>query len=115
MFNDKFGLTQAVLNGRKTQTRRIVPQSIVDKYEAMFDPTLIDAARYDVGEVVAVAQSYCDIADYLEDCRNATCAGHYEKQIEKASWYVNAMYHPGFRNKMFVESERMIHKIGSVK
>ena len=23
MFNDKYGLTQAVLNGRKTQTRRI--------------------------------------------------------------------------------------------
>lgn len=24
MFNDKYGLTQAVLEGRKTQTRRIV-------------------------------------------------------------------------------------------
>lgn len=24
MFNDKYGLTQAVLNGRKTQTRRII-------------------------------------------------------------------------------------------
>lgn len=25
MFNDKCGLTQAVLEGRKTQTRRIIP------------------------------------------------------------------------------------------
>lgn len=25
MFNDKYGLTQAVLEGRKTQTRRIIP------------------------------------------------------------------------------------------
>lgn len=25
MFNDRYGLTQAVLNGRKTMTRRIIP------------------------------------------------------------------------------------------
>ena len=31
MFNDKFGLTKAVLEGRKTQTRRIVPQSAIKK------------------------------------------------------------------------------------
>lgn len=27
MFNDKYGLTQAVLDGRKTQTRRVVSQN----------------------------------------------------------------------------------------
>lgn len=26
MFNDKYGLTQAVLEGRKTVTRRIIPR-----------------------------------------------------------------------------------------
>ena len=26
MFNDKYGLTKAVLDGRKTQTRRFVPK-----------------------------------------------------------------------------------------
>lgn len=31
MFNDKFLLTKAVLDGRKTQTRRVVPQSEMDK------------------------------------------------------------------------------------
>lgn len=65
MFNDKYGLTQAVIDGRKTMTRRIVPQSVVDyyTYEAE-DPTMIDAARYWVGEIVAVAQAYKDIPKY---------------------------------------------------
>lgn len=32
MFNDQYGLTQAVLDGRKTQTRRIItPQPTYDK------------------------------------------------------------------------------------
>ncbi len=32
MFNDRFGLTQAVIEGRKTQTRRIVkPQPVLDE------------------------------------------------------------------------------------
>lgn len=30
MFNDKFGLTQAVLEGRKTQTRRIIKDKKLD-------------------------------------------------------------------------------------
>ena len=61
MFNDRYGLTKAVLEGRKTQTRRIIPNHIVEKYEQMFDPTLIDAARYEYEEIVAVAQSLCDV------------------------------------------------------
>lgn len=36
MFNDKFGLTQAVLDGRKTQTRRIIkPQPEVSERMGM--------------------------------------------------------------------------------
>lgn len=30
LFNDKYGLTQAVLEGRKTQTRRIIKFNAVD-------------------------------------------------------------------------------------
>lgn len=30
MFNDRWGLTQAVLDGRKTVTRRLIPQSVLD-------------------------------------------------------------------------------------
>ena len=34
MFNDKYGLTQAVLDGRKTMTRRIVPKKLIPIVEA---------------------------------------------------------------------------------
>ena len=129
MFNDKFLLTKAVLEGRKTQTRRIVSQLLIDKYEEWYDDvcsiampsgstieTLRDwllrkHTRYRVGEVVAVAQSYCSIADELENCNNASCAAHYEKNVQKASEYISWMEHPGFNNKMFVAADRMIHQI----
>ena len=129
MFNDKYGLTQAVLEGRKTQTRRIVSQLLIDKYEEWYDDVCSIAmppgstietlrgwllrkhTRYRVGEVVAVAQSYCSIADELENCNNASCAAHYEKNVQKASEYISWMEHPGFNNKMFVAADRMIHQI----
>ena len=129
LFNDNFLLTKAVLEGRKTQTRRIVSQSLIDKYEEWYDDvcsiaipsgstieTLRDwllrkHTRYRVDEVVAVAQSYCSIADELENCNNATCAAHYEKNVQKASEYISWMEHPGFNNKMFVAADMMIHQI----
>ena len=129
MFNDEFSLTQAVIDGRKTQTRRIVSQSLIDKYEEWYDDvcsiampsgstieTLRDwllrkHTRYRVGEMVAVAQSYCSIAEELENCNNATCAAHYEKNVQKASEYISWMEHPGFNNKMFVAADMMIHQI----
>lgn len=47
MFNDKCGLTQAVLEGRKTQTRR----------------SRFKTARYNIGEEIAIAQKYSDITN----------------------------------------------------
>ena len=129
MFNDKICLTQAVIEGRKTQTRRIVPQSLIDKYDEWYDDVCCIARpagstietlrnwllrkhrRYCVGEVVAVAQSYCSIAEELENSNNATCAAHYEKNVQKASEYISWMEHPGFNNKMFVAADMMIHQI----
>ena len=111
MFNDKLCLAQAVLEGRKTQTRRIVPQSVIEKYSMLEDPTIIDDARYDVGEIVAVAQSYSSIVNELEDCNNATCSAHYEKNLEKAADYMSWMGHPGFNNNMFVRANLMPHQI----
>lgn len=125
LFNDKFLLTQAVLEGRKTQTRRIIPKDFFSLTWDKRDDTLVyengtgdfidvrnsKYAQYKVGEVVAVAQSYCSIADELEDLDNATCAAHYEKNIEKAQEYLMLMEHPGFYNKMFVDSSKMIHQI----
>lgn len=46
MFNDKYGLTNAVLSGRKTQTRRIIPQSVVKKaseYQLKYFEATLDA------------------------------------------------------------------------
>lgn len=91
MFNDKYGLTQAVLDGRKTQTRRIViyPRKYkgIDvygffAYRRMSDNAIVELCMYDedeipidegqivpkykVGEIVAVAQSYKTIDDFYQ-------------------------------------------------
>ena len=137
MFSDEFMLTQAVLEGRKTQTRRLIKcrKTFKGEWVAGFNihirpsdkkvvglPCMYDAderefdggeilPKYKVGEVVAVAQSYCSIADELENCNNATCAAHYDKNVQKASEYISWMEHPGFNNKMFVAADMMIHRI----
>ena len=71
MFNDKYGLTEAVIEGRKTMTRRAVQGKYLRIYEDMsrlgrpvypLEEWLIrKAAAYKVGEVIAVAQSYKDL------------------------------------------------------
>ena len=88
MFNDKYGLTQAVLDGRKTMTRRVVKGEIplgnweeTEKY-----------APYQVGEVVAIAQSYKDIYN------DAYHIGLYGRTA-------------GWTNKMYVAAYRMPHHI----
>lgn len=82
MFNDRYGLTEAVLSGRKTQTRRIVPDGTPigcwEETEAK--------ARYKVGEVVAIAQAYKDFGAFCIDSRAMT-------------------------NKKFVKAEYMPHHI----
>ena len=137
MFNDEFMLTKAVLEGRKTQTRRLLtltlhkkadrgnalievsPSKVFfedGKWKFVYDDYVFllpkeNYPKYRVGEVLAVAQSYCSIADELENCNNATCAAHYEKNVQKASEYISWMEHPGFNNKMFVAADMMIHQI----
>lgn len=85
MFNDKYHLTQAVLNGTKTMTRRIIsyPSKFRGENVAGYfvcrrpsgeivevclhdeDERMIDGGqilpKYKVGEVVAIAQSYKDL------------------------------------------------------
>ena len=98
LFNDKYNLTKAVLEGRKTQTRRLIKcrKTFKGEWVAGFNihirpsdkkvvelPCMYDAdesefeggeilPKYDVGEVVAVAQSYCSITEELENSNNAT-------------------------------------------
>lgn len=113
MFSDKYGLTQAVLDGRKTQTRRIVPESIFqssydiddDKRKIWIEDMYGDwhdvrKSKYcfKVGEVVAVAQAYREIAHpndgFLDD--------RYEVKDEYAA---------GWSNKLFVRAALMRHFI----
>lgn len=76
MFNDKCGLTQAVLEGRKTQTRRIaytagrwrdimVRQDLegVNKGKACLfgDGIFLAKSAYKLGETIAIAQKYEDL------------------------------------------------------
>ena len=136
LFNDKLSLTQAVLEGRKTQTRRLLTltlhkktdgDKLIDvfpskvfledgKWKFVYDEYVFllpkeNYPKYRVGEVVAVAQSYCSIADELGNCNNATCVAHYEKNVQKASEYISWMEHPGFNNKLFVAANKMLHQI----
>ena len=118
MFNDKFGLTQAVLEGRKTMTRRIIkcPRTFRGEWVAGFNihrrhsdkkivdwPCMYDAderefdmgeilPKYELGEVVSIAQSYDSFYD-------DSCDPHI---------FPNGV---GWTNKMFVKADLMPHHI----
>ena len=131
MFNDKYGLTKAVLEGKKTQTRRVISDKILDKIKLFQDEyfsasleflkgkDLIEAYMvnypeklpYNVREIVAVAQSYSSIIEELNDPKNATCAEHYVWNQGLSRQCVGMIDHPGFRNKMFVCTDYMPHQI----
>jgi uncharacterized protein YqfB (UPF0267 family) len=85
MFNTKYGLEQAVLNGTKTRTWR------ADK-----EP------RYKIGEIVAIKQCYFDVLNYHKKQNNVTL----EQRI--IAYYSGEK---GWRNKMFTRNEEMPHKI----
>ena len=132
MFNDLYGLTQAVLDGRKTMTRRLIPQStlkkvddfMVDYHNQTLDSlTEIEALNqyffveeigklpYKIGEVIAIAQCYASIVDELEDPKNFVCMEHWESASPKRAHYCSFLHHPGMTNKMFVSADEMPHQI----
>lgn len=126
MFNDKFGLTRAVLEGRKTQTRRVMPQYVIQKavdyqkeyYNGALEKIDLVTALYQLyfverrlkspympGETVAIAQSYKD-AGYDSDkifYRYIKEVDGYKKEL--------ASEQKGWNNKMFVASDLMPHHI----
>lgn len=126
MFNDKYGLTKAVLEGRKTMTRGII------RNLSPFDPRqdwMVRGANengkvnmaifhnetykysiyphYKPGEVVAVAQSYKD----------AEIDPHFLmfQPINGSTYFaemeIEAMFTGGWNNKMFVRADLMPHQI----
>ena len=129
MFNDKYGLTQAVLKGRKTQTRRMLNPTMffqrLETYEGWSNEDIsawkrscnrrfyeskgdtlkqmldyaLSSSRYKLGETIAIAQSYKDI--------------HAEILREVGDWDLKKefMQSKGYANKMFVRAEKMPHAI----
>lgn len=122
MFNDRYGLTEAVLSGRKTQARRICKHDRPDEtYDIAFpifgdkdfddegnpisslygafcwgneagEFTGLNIPVYKDGDVVAVAQRYKDI--YNDECD--------PRQFPSGA---------GWTNKMFVRADLMPHRI----
>jgi hypothetical protein len=98
MFSDRFGLTQAVLEGRKTMARRLVPENLVKYIKGHLPGIAVMESRYKVGEVVAVARSY---AETLKDPNPRI--NRRRKELLRRS--------PGWTNKMFVLAELMTYRI----
>lgn len=122
MFNDRYGLTDAVIEGRQIMTRRLVSDRLWEiwtDYDDFCNSVIggiarggtsvsreyyhecdffKDKCRYKVGEVVAVAQSYEQV--YLHgnmDADDAIIRG--------------LKYDPGMCNKMYVRAALMPHQI----
>ncbi len=132
MFNDECGLTQAVLDGRKTMTRRVCkydrPNETYDIVFPVFEPNDYDndgnivsplnyafgwkndkgyftgwnIPKYKVGEAVAVAQCYKSLGMNPEIALD---------DKDGIGFYTKTKFAPGWKNKMFVRADLMPHHI----
>ena len=132
MFNDEYGLTQPVLDGRKTMTRRGCkydrPNETYDIVFPVFEPNDYDndgnivsplnyafgwkndkgdftgwnIPQYKVGEVVAVAQCYKSLGMNPEIALD---------DKDGIGFYTKTKFAPGWKNKMFVRADLMPHHI----
>ena len=113
MFNDRYGLTDLVLSGQKTQTRRMISQKLMDKYDELLEnyevasfnvgvsciikskeEFLLERSPYRIGEMVAVAMSYKSI--YERVAKTWEYAEEYKREYEKLA---------GWNNKMFTNTK----------
>ena len=119
MFNGAYGLTDAVLHGIKTQTRRFLSKVTYGDLTIEQNPLRLDEHRYGVnshsiksnfpkykvGEVIAVTQSYGEIAAEM-------MIGSYDYDLyEKFRQNAMGMELAGNLNKMFVRADLMPHHI----
>lgn len=128
MFNDKYGLTQAVLEGRKTMTRRMIKtpkkmegkdvygfavvkrpgsNEVIEVFATDADGAQINniLPTYHPGEIVAVAQNYKEVG-IPEHCL-----------VVRNGKFCDANATGGWTNKMFVHQDHMKHfvRITNVK
>jgi hypothetical protein len=122
MFSDRYGLTQAVLDGKKTMTRRVDKRlnhplvtdisewGIGDKGKCYLAITYSTGLTeevypaYQIGEEVAIAQKYWDLRE---------CNAFYEA-LQKAdpTFPLECIKgEKGCDNKMFVKADWMPHRI----
>lgn len=102
MFNDNYYLTQAVLDGTKTMTRRLLKEGTpLGNWEETQKKL-----PYKVGEVVAIAQSYKSIADERDEAEAVL-------DLYKIGDNLLTMDEmgAGWNNKMFVKANLMPHHI----
>lgn len=98
MFNDKFLLTKAVLDGTKIMTRRLLKEGTpLGNWEET-----AKCLPYKVGDIVAIAQPYKDIIE---------CMAEYSDIIINVDGSINREYKAGWTNKMFVKAYLMPHHI----
>lgn len=130
MFNDRYGLTSAVLSKSKTTTRRLVklpdgmqpedvwnPNMGIDERGTVYFTIDSHANQYDIypqyqpGEVVAVAQSYKTIYDTMEEADGNSKANGWWCELHDHIGFLDPTVTPGYRNKMFVNVNFMPHRL----
>ena len=94
LFNKQYGLRSAVIDGRKTVTRRICKNQT--------NPS-IEEAKWKIGEVIAIAQSYEDMANEGGD----VLANMLQDETNFKKEYCGA----GWHNAMFTKPSLMPHRI----
>lgn len=125
MFNDKYGLTDAVLNGQKTMTRRIIPpievewnrrgkvrlpilgfehgvllmdtSGILGGREKKYSAPNKYQPKFEIGEIVAVAQAYRKL--------------YPDADFKMHDAFTFMTESEGWNNKMFVKAEHMPNRI----
>ena len=122
MFNDRYGLTQAVLEGKKTMTRRLMTMTLHKKNGKELTPVVPDdmfiasdgtahfqmgrngymvpkknQPAYHVGEEIAIAQSY-----HMLNKSGFVAPEWLDHTCESSA---------GYENKMFVRADLMPHSI----
>ncbi len=119
LFNDRYGLTNAVLRREKWHTRRKTPKELPDAIRCGYDRFEIVGGKelrcwndktnsfikfklpYQVGEIVAVAQAYKDAGvNFL-----------HEEDDEFGCYDFPAHQTKGWNNKMFVRADLMPHQV----
>lgn len=128
MFNDKYNLTDAVLAGIKTQTRRLIAKGNINLIARHWNPKLnaphcyykderglcqlinddtgeVLKPKYNIGEIIAIAQNYkqCGYDPYLIQ------RGGNAKKGNIGDYPICNL--AGWKNKMFVIPELMPHRI----